>query len=394
MSSEKILYAVIVFLAIALVATATAFACYYRARRRIDISPTGEASGGMRGSRPPLRLPPRKPSPVPRSLQPPSSSQPPISPFHSASERPLGASANSGQKNRPLKSASKRHKSHGRSADCHALEVWPEPEEQPQGLHTDSEPLYLGSPGIEVQYPDLDKSSPNLKASLVKTKQSPRNGCLSDLRSEHSTGSSAIMESSKEIKFRKDNAAAGKIQIKTAFSLELAVKMKEKSLTGKSSKNVKEQRRSSSDQEPDYVSLGEDSKDNCGSNSATLQRPPGGRTGEQQQLYGVQYMNVMEISGPYMNVISTNSLANGGTPELHKAVTDPEHLYESLGEDEQEEGRPGNATWQGMLGPQTLRRMGERAREDWRSMKRDSHPYASPCSTDDEDPYEEIRENM
>ncbi|XP_047489827.1 uncharacterized protein LOC125039677 [Penaeus chinensis] len=381
------LYAVIVLLVIALVATVTAFACYYRARRRIDISRTGEASGGIRGSRPPRRKPP----PVPRSLQPPSSS-----PFHSASEHPLGASANSGQENRHLKSASKRHNLHGRSADCHALGVWSETQEQPQGLHSDSEPLSLGSPGIEAQCPYLDKSSPNLKASLAETKQSSRNRCLSDLRSEHSSESSTIMKSNKEIKFRKDNSAAGKIQIKSAFSLELALKMEARSLTSKppSSKNVIEQRRSFSDQEPDYVSLGEDSEDNCGSNSATLQRPLGGRTVEQQQLYGVQYMNVIEVSGPYMNVITTNSLAKGRTPELHKAVSDPEHLYESLGEDEQEEGRSGNATWQGMIGPQTLRRMRVRTREDWRSMERDSHPYANPCSTDDEDPYEEIRENM
>lgn len=362
---------------------------------QIDISRMRKASGGIRGSRPPLGLPRRKPPPVPRSWQPPSSSRPPTSSSHSASERPSGDSANSGQNNRHLKSASKRYKPHGRPADCHVLGVRSEHQKQPRGLHSDSEPLPLRSPRIEAQYFYLDNSSPNLKASLVETKQSSRNGYLSDMRFEHSTESSAIMKSSKEIKFRKDNSAAGKVQMKSTFSLELAAKVNEKSLISKrpSVKNVTEQRRSFSDQEPDYASLGEDSEDKCGSNSATLQRPPGGRTGEQQQLDGVQYMNVTEVSGPYMNVISTDSLTKGRGPELHKAISDPEHLYESLGENEQEECWFGNATWQGVIGPQTLRRMGERVGEDWRCMKRDSHPYAIPCSTDDEeDPYEEIRE--
>ncbi|ROT85203.1 hypothetical protein C7M84_020286 [Penaeus vannamei] len=392
--SGFILFGVVVFLASSLLATAIAFACYCRSKRRIILR-TGEVTAGTPGSRPPPGLPRLKPPPIPRSPQAPSPLRPPTSPSHSAP-------ANSDQNTRHPKSASRRHKSHGTHADCHALEVPSELREPPRGLHSDSKSLPLQSPELEVHFPYLNKSSNHQKASLVETKQSSRNGYVSGLRSEHSAEGSAKVKPNLDMKFRKDTSAAGKVQMKSDFSMELAAKMSERTFASKhrnitkdyscnpSFKSGMEQRRSFSDQEPDYASLDEDSEGNCGSDSATLQRPPGGRAGEQQQLDGVQYMNVTGVSGLYMNVISNDLLAKGCGPELHKAVSDPEHLYESLGEDEPGAWRPGNATWQGIIGTQTLRKMGKLPGGNWRSMERDSHPYASPCSTDDEDPYEDI----
>lgn len=198
-----------------------------------------------------------------------------------------------------------------------------------------------------------------------------------------------------EMNLRKGDPTAGEIQMKSVFCLKLEANMK-KIITSKHPNvaqeypnKVMERRRSFSDPGPDYENLDEESYDNCGSNSDTLQRPPsGGVKEEQHQLGDVRYINVTEVSGPYMNVSPTDT-------ELHKAASDPEHIYESIDEDEEKDWKSSNATWQGIIGVQTLKKMVGRSGGNWRYKERDSHPYAVPyCTDDEENPYEEYEEGI